>query len=985
MNYKNITNKNLFYIVFLYLTFLNTQLLSNNSTISGYVVDRNSNLPLVGANIFFEGTSIGSASNDKGFYELKNIKIGSYIIKVSYIGYKTFLDTINISEDLTEIILDFKLDYTSIQGNEITVTSQAKGQMEAINKQLNSKSLVNIISSERIHDLPDANAVETIARAPGVSIKREGGEGNKVVIRGLSPKYNNITVNGVKIPSTDNDNRSTDLSMISQYMIENIEVIKAGTPDMDGEVLGGTVNLELKKAKPGFHGNIVLKGMHNGLRNTYSDNKFVFDISKRFWRDRVGVLGQIDSENRNRSSHEIGVEYNLYGETIGEINPLQLTHFNLNDWYRLNDRDNVLQVFDIKIPSGNITYNNLKSKISKDITHYRISYGLLDNGRGMISGDGFNNISILSESWKYEQTLFKNLKLSFLSSYSKSNNESGYYIFNFGESFAYSSNPYNQNIKYIQQIAKNDTSNMLFENYNYRFNNSIEKEHSSKFDLKYDYRISNSISGSIKFGKKIKLKTRTFDMNVEYGSLGSIFDAGKYAIVQKYDLDSYIVERGRLSLFAFIDKDYNGDYFLKKRYTFGAVADLDFMMDLYNYFANNFDRLNANTTDPKEIIHHIHQTNSQVYDYSGEEKYDASYFMLDIDFKNLINVIAGLRNEKVITTYFSQRSFNHPFESWMYVGEATSHKRNNSIYLPALFIIYKPTPWLVMRGSHNRTLTRPDYQSIIPLERVNALDRIIDWRNKFLKPGVSNNFDISFSLHQHKLGLMTLSYFKKDIKDLIFSSESKVIFPNDTLEFELSGNYQTYKIFNFSSNSKNNVNIKGIELDYQTRLWYLPGLLNGLVFNANYTLIKSKAKYPQTILDQEILWDPLIINQFYIDTTYTDRLLDQPNEIINFSIGYDYDGFSGRLSMLYNDDVFMRPAFWQELRQRTDPYIRWDLSIKQKLPINGISIYFNMSNITETNDVNRYMGETSKVAGGENLSTEQYYGKTIDLGFRYAF
>ena len=51
MNYKNIINKNLFYIVFLYLTFLNTQLLSNNSTISGYVVDRNSNLPLVGGQV----------------------------------------------------------------------------------------------------------------------------------------------------------------------------------------------------------------------------------------------------------------------------------------------------------------------------------------------------------------------------------------------------------------------------------------------------------------------------------------------------------------------------------------------------------------------------------------------------------------------------------------------------------------------------------------------------------------------------------------------------------------------------------------------------------------------------------------------------------------------------------------------------------------------------------------------------------------------
>ena len=55
--------------------------------------------------------------------------------------------------------------------------------MDAINKQLNAKSLVNIISSDRIQELPDANAAETVARVPGVSIRREGGEGNKVVIQ----------------------------------------------------------------------------------------------------------------------------------------------------------------------------------------------------------------------------------------------------------------------------------------------------------------------------------------------------------------------------------------------------------------------------------------------------------------------------------------------------------------------------------------------------------------------------------------------------------------------------------------------------------------------------------------------------------------------------------------------------------------------------------------------------------------------------------
>ena len=971
--------------ILLFLMIILNQIFSSTFKISGKVIDKSSGLALAGANVFLEGTSIGIASDKEGKYELVKIKKGKYIIKVTYIGYNTLSDTLIIGVNKTNIIQDFKLEYTTIQGSEINVTSQAKGQIDAINRQLNTKSLVNIISSDKINELPDANAAETVARSPGVSIKREGGEGNKIVVRGLSPKYNSITVNGVELASTDNEDRSTDISMISQYMIESIDITKAGTPDKDGEVLGGTVNFELKKAKPGFHGNIILQGMHNGMRDSYNDQKFVLDLSRRYWKNKFGILAQIDQEKRNRSSHEVGVDYNLFGERLDQITTLQLTNFNLNDWTRLNKRDNRLIVLDTELPFGNFTYSNLNSKITKDIFSYVISYELTNNGRGMRSMEGVNDIQILTESLKYEQTFFNKIIINFLSSFSKSNSELKNNRFNFGESFAYAANPTNQSIEYVQQVAKNDTGNMIFDNYDYRLDKSVEKEHAIKFDVKYKFRLGSNFSGHLKIGKKWKKKLRNYDMHFEYGSLGSIYDYGKYAIVQHFDLAPYIVDRGRLSLFAFLDENYEGDNFFKEKYTFGAVADLSFMMNLYDYVSANWNRQTVSSIEPRAIIHNIHQTNSQIYDYSGEENYTASYIMGDIDLGDSFNIITGFRNEKVQTIYHSQKSVDHIYANWIYIGEATSHKRVNSIYLPGLFIIYKPNSWLKFRLSNTKTLTRPNYTSIIPLERVNGMDRTIDWRNKFLKPGISDNIDIGFSIHQNKLGFISLGYFRKYIKDLIFSSNSKVVLPDDTSRFDLSSNFQYYKIFNHTTNNPYIVKVNGVEIDYQTRFWYLPKPLNGFVFNANYTLINSKANYPQTIVREEIIWDPIQVNKFYVDTTYVDRLLDQPNEIMNFSVGYDYKGFSGRLSMLFNDDVFMSTAFWPALRQTTDYYRKWDLSIKQNLPIDGISIYFNINNMTETNDVNRYYGRTSEKVGGNNLSSEQYYGKTIDLGFRYSF
>ena len=977
------SNSIIILLIFTYYSLL----LANNYNFSGYVKDKNNGEPLIGANIFIEGTSIGTAADKNGYYEIKNIKEGVYTLKASYIGYKTFSEPINVIGDENEFSLDFNLNYTTIEGNEVIVTAQAKGQMSAINKQLNSKSLVNIISSDRIQELPDANAAETVGRVPGVSIRREGGEGNKVIVRGLSPKYNNITVNGVKLASTDNDDRSTDLSMISQYMLEGIEVTKAGTPDQDADVLGGTINFQLRKAKPGFHGNIIIQGMHNGLKNTYSDDKVVFDLSQRFWNDRIGVLAQIDLENRNRSSHEIGVGYDpesRLGDEISEIKPLRLKSLNLDDWIRLNDRENRLQVIDINIPNGNISYSNLNSKIDKDIDHYNIGYALSDKFRFMTSSQGVNSIKVLTESWKYNQTFFENIHLDAFLSYSESDNNDSYYNFNFSEKDAYTvDDPYDLSIDTVQQFAKNDNGNMDFSQYHYYQKQSIEKEKSFGFNLKYDFRLSNYISGNFKLGNKIRSKRRTFDNHHEYGNVGRSAggDSQRDSLVTHYGLE--VVNQGRIPLTALIDDDYEDDKFFNGKYNFGAVADLGYMMRIYDFFSQNFNKYNSNTTIDEYVMHHVHQTDSQIYDYSGEEDYNAGYFMAEFDIGSSVNIVAGGRKETNLTTYFSNSSLDHALPHWVYVGENESHKRKNSFYLPAFFLKYKPSPWLSIRFAKTNTITRPDYTSIIPLTRANGQGKTLDWRNKFLQPGLSKNLDISISAHEDKLGLVTIGYFQKNIKDLIYSSGSRIVFPSDTLEFSLSSSYQDYKILNYSLNNPNDVSLNGWELDYQTRFWYLPGKLSGLVFNANYTFTESEVKYPLTFIKETITFFPIFgVSKSNIDTTYTDRLMDQPNEIINLSIGYDYKGFSGRLSMLYNDDVFMSTNFWPEMRQRTDAYRRWDFSMKQKLPVDGLSLFFNASNLTETNDINRFRGQTSD---GDNLSTEQYYGRTLDFGFRYAF
>ena len=113
---------------------------------------------------------------------------------------------------------DFKLVAVSIQGETVVVTAQASGQNAAINQQLASNAITNVVSAARIQELPDANAAESVGRLPGVSVLRSGGEGTQIVISGLQPKYNNVTVDGVRMASSNPNDRGTDLSMISPFL-----------------------------------------------------------------------------------------------------------------------------------------------------------------------------------------------------------------------------------------------------------------------------------------------------------------------------------------------------------------------------------------------------------------------------------------------------------------------------------------------------------------------------------------------------------------------------------------------------------------------------------------------------------------------------------------------------------------------------------------------------------------------------------------------
>ena len=1005
-----------------------------NASLRGIVLDSLSSEPLVGANVFLTGTSLGTATDDEGVFVIKNINPAKYQVKVSYIGYLPSEIELDLKEP-KEYEQNFFLNYTTIEGKTVLVTSQAKGQMDAINKQIKAKSIKNIVSSDRIQELPDANAAETVARIPGVSIRREGGEGNKIVIRGLSPKYNKITVDGTNLASTDPDDRSTDLSMVSQYMLDGIEVTKAGTPDQEGDALGGTINFKLKKAQPGLHFNIIAQNMSNALKGTSNDYKFVWDISNRFFEDKLGLLFQSDYEKRNRGSEVLGATYGNIPAELDSVNQLKLTNLSLSSIDRVNDRKNSLFVIDYNAFGGNVSYKGLNSRIKKDIVDRSDVYPVEQDSRYYNTGDGNNEIDVTTETWRYETNLLEDLNLNLYKSFSSSKNVEELNLFQSQKRYGYgyllesssgnvdsavTVNAANNSVETIQDIIlpwnKGD-QNAFFVRYDNNQAYTNEKESAYGIDIKYDFKISNQISGNIKLGSKSKTKNRNFNRDYQYAYFGYVAVQDKRdSTIKHFDWLNERVSLGTINptYGAFIDYDYenNGtEKIFDGKYTIGPFLDLDKGNQLLDYWSG--DPFYTSAAYHENIMHHSHKTQSLIYDYRGKEEYIGNYIMTDLNIGSKLNVIYGVREEKNTTTYKAFVGLEGPLPHF---NASTSDSlvtsiRKNSYTLPALFLKYDIFDWFSIRYAKTKTLTRPNYTDILPFYHISGASRTVQYSNPFLTPGVSNNEDIVLTFNNDMLGLLALSFFTKNIGDLIYSGGRRYIVGGtaDSI-YNLPDYADKYQILNYKTNNPYAVELSGFEIDYQTRFWYLPGMLNGLVFNANYTRTKSEVKYPRTTIGYDFSTFPLSFTN--TDSFYVDRLIDQPNDIFNLSLGYDYKGFSSRISMLYMDDIFISTDFWPELRQSTDSYTRYDLSLKQKLPYKGLEFYLNISNLNEVVDINRMNGYNPKDpdfdesilndlsdASDKSIedrldmiprssrakSLEQHYGRTIDIGFRYNF
>ncbi len=994
---------------------------SGNAVISGFVTDATTGEPLIGTNIAIMGTSLGTISDLNGAFFIPNIPVGSQTVAFRYIGYGTVNETLQLNDGETRE-LNVQLSPEAIMGEEVVVTIQARGQRAAINQQLAANNISNIVSSAKIREVPDVNAAESIGRLPGVSLRRSGGEGNQIVVRGLSPQYTIVEVDGVRLQGVGLG-RDVGLSTISSEMLDGIELSKTLTPDKDADAIGGVVNLRTRTAESDLDFDLLAQGGYNGLENSFANYKFGANLGGRFFNDRFGVLASATTEQVWRSSDRYTAGYSEefqpsgdtteQGELIYDRN-YYTQNENVREFRKLRHRHHGGLVLDFRNDFMDLRFNNTYSQMvdQNEQRQSQFLHGANDYRHIINDSEPDERIQAHSFSGLFR---FLNTELNIDAQYSKTTLDSRNDSYRFDDLYSVEqllvknellfAEPYQLLQRYDitsadqAYLEDNIRTHTMREDITQRVN----------LDWKIPFAISQGFSGHVQVGGSYGVKERSSDVeeywSYYHGGIGGgradvVF--GLYPDFYHYTEPEYKPGKTMPGI-NFIDPDYEFGDVLKGIVgkDLGWTADLDFLKEVHDYFGVDEE---GNPKFPADQTYGRGVQSSQ-NDYTNREEYLAGYAMMELMIGRRIMVLPGVRFEQLKTEYTANYLVENAFDPSGiqpgYPDTITVGDRVNQYFFPSLNVKVDITDWMDIRGAYYKSTSRPNYNLLSPGMVSNFDKDNITAYNPYLRPALAHNYDLGVSFFSNKLGLLTLNFFYKQLSDLLyripeyqnnyFDLANGV--PESLMEsFEAPRHLYREDLFNdvnglarmnnFPVNNPNDATFVGFEVSWQTNFWYLPGLLSGLVLDLNYTFIRSETTYPYLDI-YTTFTDDFPVPKKITNVDYATRkgvMLDQPNSIYNALIGWDYKGFSTRLSLRYQGESLqgLNPVSTNQDRFKK-AHFRMDFMAKQSIT-KRISVQLDIQNLTNALD-EYYMS-----ASGYNLPNQiEYYGLTSRLSLRYVF
>lgn len=720
--------------------------------LKGKVVD-SQNLSLPGANVILQGTTIGSVTNQNGEFNIVNLETGSYDVVVTYLGYASLTQNVTISDGSTTSI-SFKMNENVIEGAEFIVFGdRLKGQARALNQQKNNANITNIVSSDQIGRFPDANIGDALKRVPGITMQNDQGEARNIIIRGMAPQLNSVTLNGERIPSAEGDNRNVQMDLIPSDMIQTIEVNKAVLPNMDADAIGGSVNLVTRQAPNGLR----VSGTAASGVNLLSDKPIWTGgvvIGDRFADGRLGVIFSGSYNNHNFGSDNVEAVW------YDSDNGVTLEEFDIREYRVQRVRRSTTLALDYKINDNHTLFlsgmynhrddweNRFRMRVSQlddsfdDGDFTQTSPGVFAT-KGRVefqTKGGLDNDRIkaarLEDQRVYNATLggshlFNKLKMDWNVTYAKASEErpNERYI-----AYRSSNRDVTVNLSNPEKplaILTNPSDNAGI-GFNY-----IQEQYSYTFDqdlnAKLDFKLPYNDKGILQFGLRYRGKDKERDNNFfEY---------------EPVDEDAFGATIGDVP-----NRNYSDpNYLAGSQYAVGTFVSPEFLGGL--------NVKNGAQFEETDVLEEYVPGN-----FIANESIVGAYVMADHQFTDKFSAIAGLRLESTSIDYTGNiyDVDNEEFSS-------ATGDQSYSNFMPGLHLKYDVDPNSIIRFAWTNTIARPNYYDLVPYAFFSPEDEELERGNPNLKPATAMNFDLMAERYYENVGLISFGGFYKDIDDFVYT------------------------------------------------------------------------------------------------------------------------------------------------------------------------------------------------------------------------
>lgn len=798
---------------------------AQTASVSGKINDENK-IALPGAKIVLQPGNIYTTSDENGNFVFLNVPKGNYTMSVDYLGYgKTqssisVLHTGNVSQN---IILDSKTQ--NIREVQVFGFSR-QNQARALNKQKTNSNISNIISTEQIGKFPDANIGDALKRVPGITMQNDQGEARDIIIRGLAPELNSVTLNGNRIPSAEGDNRKVQMDLIPSDMIQLVEVNKTLTSDMDADAIGGSVNLNTKTATNKERISLTTASGFNPIRNKFAFNNGFF-YGNRFLGGILGV-----ALNGSYNLQDYGSD-NVEGVWSKDKNGnIYLSEMDIRKYDVKRERKSVGTNLDFKINDKNtITLgamynwrddweNRFRLRFNKvtpvydaqnNITSYKADL------RAQTKGGIMNN---LNDGKRLERQIMQNyfikgdhilgskIDMDWGASYSRAEEQrpDERYTDYQAKGIALDKNFDSEEQPLLKPTVPVALNKFAFRTLSDQNGMTFEDEITGKLNFRFPFTLIKNQKGRIRIGGKARLKSKERENNFfNYTPLNSA-----YATLDKVDRVFW---------------DGSG-YNPSDKYVPGYFASINHLGNLDLQNASLFKKSDS----PAEYL---------ALNYKAKENIYAGYLRFDQNFTENFSAIFGIRVENTKVDYTANL-----IESDKNLKGERKVKNDYTNFLPSITLKYNVNKDFVLRGAFTTALARPNYYQLSPYVNIVPGDRDIQAGNPNLKSSYAYNFDAMAEYYFKSVGILSGGIFYKKIKDFIYVYRNQNYTATQfTQDFsDISNTLDPTQTYTFlQSRNGDDVKVYGFEVALQRQLDFLPGFAKNFNLYTNYTFTKSKA------------------------------------------------------------------------------------------------------------------------------------------------